>query len=492
MEKFNMYEEIAQRTGGNIYIGVVGPVRTGKSTFVKRFMDLMVVPNVENYYAKSRLIDQMPQSGDGRAVYTTEPKFIPEEGIAVKTSQNMSFNVKMIDCVGYMVEGATAGENQGTERLVKTPWDQELIPFSKAAQMGTDKVIREHSTVAIVLTTDGTIGEIPGANYKEAEEQTICQLMELGKPFMVVVNSKEPTGPSAIRTVERIRGRFNVPALALNCMRMNEDDIDKILTLLLSRFPATEISFHMPGYIDALDPGHWIKNSIIKSIKSWMESLDTIGSLKETIKELEENQLITSIDVKKLDMADGKVCVEICMDEGLYYQVIEEIMGQPVKNDSELFLMLKEYSKAKQSYDIIKDAMDQVEAEGYGIVQPRLEAMTLDEPEVFKQGNKYGVRLRATAPCLHIIKTDISTEVSPVVGSQSQSEDLVKYLNNQFDQDKEAIWETNLFGKSVQSMVTEQMDSKVNNVPETIRVKVQKSLQKISDEGKDYFICIII
>ena len=488
----SIYQDISRRADGNIYIGVVGPVRTGKSTLIRRFMDVMVFPNMTNPYEKNRVMDEMPQSGEGKTITTTEPKFIPPEAVSVSTRSGAVFSVRLVDCVGYLIPGVLGHEEEGKERMVATPWSEEKIPFSMAAEMGTEKVITEHSVVGIVVTTDGTIGEIPRKNYIEAEERTVQQLKNLHKPFVVVLNSTEPQSASARELAEELETRYGVPVMPVNCQKLNEEGFDKIFQKLVYQFPACEVDFRLPGFLDALPGSHWIKESIIESVRSWLKHFETIGDIMETCTMIADGKIIKEVRIVRADMGEGIVELEPVLDSSLYYKVVEEIMGAPVENDSQMFLLLREYAGAKMAFDNIRGALEQAEAEDYGIVAPRLSDMVLEKPEVFRQGNKYGVRMTAKAPCFHIIRTTISTEVSPVVGTESQSEDLAGYLIEQFGNEEEDIWETNLFGKSLKEMVTEQMESKVNNVPIPLREKVQRSLQRISDEGKDYFICIIL
>lgn len=492
MTNSTIYQDISRRADGNIYIGVVGPVRTGKSSLIRRFMDVMVFPNMTNPYEKTRVMDELPQSGEGKTITTTEPKFIPPEAVSVSTRSGAVFSVRLVDCVGYLIPGVLGHEEEGRERLVATPWSDEKISFTKAAEIGTEKVITEHSVVGIVVTTDGSIGEIPRKNYVEAEERTIQQLKSLHKPFVVVLNSAVPQQASAVELAEELEARYGVPVITANCQKLSEEGFDQIFQKLVFQFPASEVDFRLPGFLDALPGSHWIKESIIESVRNWLNHFETIGEIMETCSMIADGKIITEVRVVRADMAEGMVVLEPVLDSSLYYKVVEELMGAPVENDSEMFLLLREYARAKIAYDNIRSALEQAEATDYGIVAPRLSDMVLEKPEVFRQGNKYGVRMTAKAPCFHIIRTSISTEVSPVVGSESQSEDLAGYLIDQFGNEEEDIWETNLFGKSLKEMVTEQMESKVSNVPMPLREKVQRSLQRISDEGKDYFICIIL
>lgn len=488
----DIYNDIGKRAGGNIYIGVVGPVRTGKSSFIKRFMDILVFPNMANPHEKTRVMDELPQSGEGKTITTTEPKFIPPEAVPIVTSGGSSLNVRLVDCVGYLVPGVLGDMEEGKERMVQTPWVEEKIPFSKAATIGTEKVIKDHSVVGVVVTCDGSFGELPRSSFVEAEERTVGQLHALGKPFVILLNSATPQSQKAKELAKQLEEKYKVPVILANCQRMGEDSFEELFDKLINQFPACEVHLNLPGYLDALDDSHWIKTTIISQVKNWMKDFETIGEVVSTAEAIADGRVIRDVSVLWSDLSKGVVMLQPQMETALYYKVIEELMNATVENDRQLFMLLKEYAKAKMAYDNIKGALEQVAAADYGIVAPKLSEMVLEKPEVFKQGNKYGVRMTAKAPCLHIIKTTISTEVSPVVGSESQSEDLAAYLTDQFDKEDSEIWETNLFGKTLREMVTEQMEAKVHDVPEVLKGKVQKSLQKISDDGKDYFICIIL
>ena len=488
----SIYEDIGMRAGGDIYLGITGPVRTGKSTFIRRFMDILVFPNMTNQYEKTRVMDELPQSGEGKTITTTEPKFIPPDSVLVSTNSGNELKVRLVDCVGYMVPGVLGDKEDGKARMVSTPWSDEKIPFAQAAEIGTEKVICDHSVVGIVVTTDGSFGEIPRNNYVEAEEKTINQLKTLKKPFVVVLNSATPQSQKSKELALQLEDKYNIPVILTNCQRMSEEDFDNLFGQILNQFPVCQIDFMLPGYLDALPVSHWIKSTIVENVCTWMNSFETIGEAISGCGFLADGKIIKSIRIVSTDMSRGIVTIEPRREESLYYKVIEELMGAPVENDSQLFMLLKEYSEAKVAYDSVKGALKQAELNDYGIVAPKLSEMVLDKPEVFRQGGKYGVRMKAKAPCMHIIKTDITTEISPVVGTESQSQDLAELLSQQFAGEESDIWETNLFGKTLKDMVTEQMANKVDSVPEVLRSKVQKSLQRISDEGKDYFICIIL
>lgn len=491
MGNMSIYENIGRRTGGDIYMGVVGPVRAGKSTFIKRFMDLMVLPNVSDTYEKQRIVDEMPQSGSGRTITTTEPKFIPAEAVDLD-SEGMNLKIRLVDCVGYMVPGALGDTEEGEPRMVATPWNDEKLPFVKAAEVGTEKVIKDHSTVGIVITTDGSIDTLERDSYREAEEKVIRQLFDLKKPFVVIMNSTEPDGTFSQREAGALSDKFGVPVIRMDCARASEAEIRTVMTELLGRFPVREVAFHVPGYVEGLDSDHWLKSQLIENIKYWAHNFETIEELRDAVALLADGQIVKSAEVKNIDMGTGEAEIWIEMAEELYHKVISELMGETVDNDYRFFELLREFADAKKNYDKLRSAIKQVESKGYGIVEPDLSEMVLEEPEVFRQGGKYGIKIKAKASTMHMIKTDITTEVSPVVGSEKQSEDLVTSLKSEMAESPSGIWDTNFFGKTLQEMVAEQMENKIAAVPDNIREKMQKSLQKISDEGKEYFICIVI
>lgn len=499
MGNMSIYESIGRRTGGDIYIGVVGPVRAGKSTFIKRFMDLMVIPNVSDTYEKQRIIDEMPQSGSGKTITTTEPKFIPSEAVSLKLdaagmnkSADMHLDVRLVDCVGYMVPGALGHMEDGTPRMVATPWSENKLPFEQAAELGTEKVIKEHSTVGIVITTDGTIDTMDRDAYRDAEERVIRQLFDLRKPFVVVMNSTDPEGNKAREEASALSEKYGVPVIRLDCARATENQINEMLSSLLGRFPVREVAFRLPGYVEGLDNDHWLKSQLIEIIRYWAYSFDNVEDIKYAVSELADSELIETAEINNIDMGTGEVELKLEMAEELYYKVLTELMGETVESDYQFFGLLRQFAEAKTAYDKLRSAVNQVNDMGYGIVQPELSEMSLEEPEIFRQGNKYGIKIKAKAPALHMIKTDITTEVSPVVGSEKQSEDLIASLKAQMSESPDGIWNTNIFGKSLHEMVAEQMENKIASVPDNIRGKMQKSLQKISDEGKEYFICIVI
>ncbi|MBR7147696.1 MAG: stage IV sporulation protein A [Firmicutes bacterium] len=491
MDSCNIYKDIELRTNGEIYIGVVGPVRTGKSTLIKRFMDLMVLPNVEDGYEKQRIRDELPQSGSGKMIMTTEPKFVPAEAVELTLPGNANLKVRMVDCVGYLVDEALGHSEEGVVRMVSTPWNSEPIPFDKAAELGTEKVIRDHSTIGIVVTTDGSICGIDRESYIPAEERVIDEFRQLKKPFAIVLNSREPHSPGAIALRTQLEEQYKAPVILADCKTMGLEEIHHILGETLAEFPASEVNFYLPGFLEGLETDHRMKAALIRGIREWSQDARTLRDVRERLEQLVDGDIISDVTLRGMDLGTGRADVEIQAVKGLFYQVLGEIMECPVENDSQFFRLIREFTSAKQSWDKIAEAMAQVETTGYGIVQPKLSEMTLEEPEIFKQGSKFGVRLKARASSLHLIKTGISTEISPVVGTEKQSEDLIKYLMTEFETDPNKIWDTNIFGKSLQDMVTEQMETKLGNVPDNIRDKMQTALQKISDEGKEYMICLV-
>jgi len=492
MDHLNIYENITERTQGDIYIGVVGPVRTGKSTFIKRFMDLLVIPNVENVYVKERVKDEMPQSGAGKTIMTTEPKFVPNEAVEVTLSENSKFKVRLVDCVGYMVPGAIGHMEDGKPRMVNTPWNESDIPFEEAAEIGTRKVISDHSTIGLVITTDGSIAEIERNNYIQAEERVVKELKELNKPFIIVLNSIFPESERAIELKKDIEEKYGVPVITANCARMNISTVNHILENVLFEFPISQVNFKLPGWTDGLGKEHWIKENLIEKVREWSNDIVSIRDVKNSVQCFKEMEIIKESQINSVNLGSGLVEVGIDTGEELFYQVLEEITGYEVKGDYQFFEMIKDFAYAKKEYDKMKEALIQVKETGYGMVPPDYTDMELEDPEIYKQGSRFGVRLKAKAPSMHIIRTDIFTEVAPVVGSEKQSEDLVKYLLQEFETDPSKIWGTNIFGKSLNELVTEQMQSKLVSMPDNVRVKMQKTLQRIINDGKGNFICIII
>jgi stage IV sporulation protein A len=489
---FNIYNDIKNRTDGNIYIGIVGPVRTGKSTFIRRFTDLMVLPFVEDDNQASRIRDELPQSGAGRTVMTTEPKFVPAEAVTLQLNDDSSCSVRLIDCVGYMVDGALGSMEDDMPRMISTPWSSEPVPFDKAAEIGTRKVIMEHSTIGIVITTDGSIGDISRSDYENAEQRVITELQSVSKPFVIVLNSTHPYDESTLELAAGLEALYNAPVIPADCFNMDEYTIRDIIVSTLYQFPASQINITLPGFVSGLDTSHRIKRHIISLIQQLISGISTLRDVRQNVDSLVDGEITDGASIVKTDPGTGEITIDLSCVNGLFYQVLGEIMDCDVQNDHHFFELIRDFSTAKKEYDKLSEALKGVEDTGYGIVRPKLSEMSLEPPEIFRQGSRYGVRLKAHAPSLHIISTEVTTEIAPVVGTESQSEDLIKYLNTEFQEHPDRIWDTKIFGRTLYEMVTDQINSKLNNVPEELQFKVKRSLQRISDEGKDYFICIII
>lgn len=487
----NIYKDIAKRTQGDIYIGVVGPVRTGKSTFIKRFMDTKVLPNIENSYKRDRARDELPQSASGRTIMTTEPKFVPNEAVNIRIN-DADCNVRMVDCVGYMVRGALGSEEEGETRMVQTPWSDDPMPFDEAAEIGTEKVINDHSTIGIVVTTDGSITEIPRESYVEAEERVISELKKINKPFAVLLNSVNPTGSQAKGLQKTLEEKYGVPVICVSCATLDESDIESILTTVLYEFPLTEIGIDLPGWLDALDWSHPIKNEIFTAVRDGLKDVRKISDAKNKICKLSEIKYADDVKTVKTDLGRGVINLEIVTPEPLFYQVLSDATGLDITDDEKLLKMLMELKDIKKKYDKIEYALKEVDAKGYGIVYPSIDELRLEEPEIVKQGSRYGVRLKAAAPSLHLIKAEIETEVSPIVGTEKQSEELVHSLVDEFESEPQKIWESNIFGKSLHELVNDGLHTKLSRMPDESRFKIQETLQKIINEGSGGLICIIL
>ena len=488
----NIYNDIAARTGGDIYIGVVGPVRTGKSTFIKKFMENMVLPNIEDSLRRDRATDELPQSSAGRTIMTTEPKFIPEDAVEITLPSKSKMKVRMIDCVGYIVPSALGYIEGENPRMVKTPWFEEEIPFNMAAETGTRKVITEHSTIGLVVTTDGSISEIPRAEYAEAEKRVINELQELHKPFVVLLNCVEPNSPASQKLASEMTDLYGVPVVAVNCLELGQGDISDILSQVLSEFPIKEIRVDMPGWITSLDKNHWLRSDIFGRISSLAENLKKVNDIKDFSEKVSSGEYITASNIESMNLATGSAKINIVLHPALFFKIIEEETGIAVENENELMQKIKELSAAQSGYKRIQNALDEVEATGYGIVLPDIEDLSLEEPEIMKQGGRYGVRLRASAPSLHIMKADIQTEVAPIVGSESQSEELIKYLLKEFEENPSMIWQSNIFGTSLHQLVNEGLHNKLYRMPGDARLKLRETLERVINEGCSGLICIIL
>ncbi len=492
MENLGIYQDIAKRTEGDIYIGVVGPVRTGKSTFIKKFMELLVLPNIENEYKKERAIDELPQSASGRTIMTTEPKFIPNEAVEINLNGNVKMKTRLVDCVGYLVNNAIGYLEDDMPRMVKTPWSEEEIPFETAAELGTKKVIVEHSTVGIIVTTDGTITDIPREEYVMAEERVVKELKELNKPFIMLMNCQNPNDLYSRQMANELSEKYSATVVPINCLNLNIEDINYIFSKLLYEFMIERIEVKFPRWLDGLDINNELKVSLFENVKNSFCEAKRLKDVNENYLRLEECEEIKSSSIEEINLGTGVVTVKAELNESLFYNVLTKITGVEIKNEGELFSCISSFSKIKKDYDKMAYAIHEVNEKGYGIVTPGIEDLILDEPEIVKQGNKYGVKLKAKAPSIHMIKINTETEVSPIVGSEKQSEELVKYLLSEFENDPKKIWESNIFGKSLHELVNEGLQNKLARMPEEAQSKLQETLQRIVNEGSGGLICIIL
>ena len=487
----NIYEDIGKRTNGEIYVGVVGPVRTGKSTVIKKFMEEFVLPNIEEGYDKSRALDEMPQSAQGKTVMTTEPKFIPDEAVSVKIG-NASMKVRLIDCVGYLINGAMGTEENGEKRMIQTPWEKEPMEFERAAELGTKKVICDHSTVGLVVTTDGTIGDFSREDYVKSEEKVIKELKALNKPFVIILNSQDPSTKSARELAISLEEKYSAPVALVSALHLTYEDFEEIIKLLLGQFPVSEISFNMPKYVSTLEKDHWLKQSLYSSIRESVLSVSKIDDAEKCVCALEENEYIVKKPVPVYDLGNGRVAINVELAPSLYYKIMSELCGITITNDEELFLNIKHLAECKREFDKFSDAIYQVNSEGYGIVLPDVDDMTLEEPEIVKQAGAYGVKLKASAPSIHMIKASIETEINPIVGTAEQSKEIIKYMLDEFEDDPKKIWDSNMFGKSLYELVNEGLHAKLEHISPESRTKLSDTLTRVINEGSNGLICIIL
>lgn len=487
---YDLYKDIKERTGGEIYLGVVGPVRTGKSTFIKRFMDLLVLPQISREEERVRTQDELPQSASGKTITTTEPKFIPKDAVNLKLSDEIQVKVRLIDCVGFLVDGATGHLEEDKERMVKTPWHKEAIPFTQAAEIGTRKVINDHSTIGIVVTTDGSIGELERSSYISAEEKTIMELKKIMKPFVVLVNSVKPYSEETLQLVEDIKDKYQVAAMAINCLQMKKEDIYKCLKKALLEFPITSLEFFVPKWVESLSNKHPLKIDIIEKIREFMYKLDKMNDV------INQELDMTSTYVKRcnctdVSMAEGKVTYAMDVDEKYYYDMLSELTGEEIKNQYQLIELLKEYREKKQEYEKVLQAMENVRMTGYGVVTPEREEIQLEEPQIVKHGNRYGVKMRAESPSVHMIRANVVTEIAPIVGSEQQALDLMNYIKEERNHGK-GIWEINIFGKTVEQLIHDGIQSKISAIGEESQQNLQETMQKILNDSNGGMIFIII
>ena len=487
-----IYQDIANRTAGDIYIGVVGPVRAGKSTFIKGFMETQVLPNIENEYRRERAKDELPQSGSGRTVMTAEPKFVPEEAVDIALGDDGACSVRLIDCVGYMIPGAIGQLEDGNPRMVTTPWMDHEIPMTEAAELGTDKVIREHSTIGIVVTTDGSITDIPRSDYVEAEGRVIRELQKIGKPFLVLLNTTSPESAQAQELADEIAEQYNVTCLPVNCLSLDDETVASILKGILYEFPLTELDLTLPAWVEALPYDHPIKMGLYRAIRENTRHMRCIREVGPSIEALREYEGIDSARITSVQPGKGTASAELQLPRALFYETLSSQSGFALNDDGDLFSLLIDLSKVKAEYDKVSDALRDARETGYGIVVPTVEELNLEEPEIMKQGGRYGIRLKASAPSIHMIRADIETAVSPIVGNEKQSEEMVNYLMEEFEGDTAKIWQSNIFGRSFNEIVSEDLQAKLKRMPEDARKKLQETLERIINEGSGGLICIIL
>ena len=495
MEKgtaFCLYRDIAERTDGDVYIGVVGPVRTGKSTFIARFMEELVLPHMQPGPKKDRLLDELPQSGSGKTIMTTQPKFVPSEAAQVFLQEQTAVRVRMVDSVGYLVKGALGSTEGESQRMVHTPWFDQDIPFEQAAEIGTRKVITDHATIGMVVTTDGSIADLPRSAYVEAEDRVISELQALGKPFVIVLNSAAPRTAEALQLRESLESRHGVPVMLLNVKEMGLEDIQHVLESVLLEFPVREVRFTVPAWLHALEPGHWLVSHVMERVRSAGDEPRRMRESDVFQEAFAASDYVPGLRQEGLMPGEGRIDFSLTLQDGLFNRILGEECGTEIRGDAHLLSLMKELVAAKAEYDHVADALRAVRETGYGLVTPAMSEMTLQEPEIVRQGSRFGVKLKAHAPSLHMIRVDIDTEVNPIVGTEKQSEELVKYLLSGFENDRAGIWETEIFGKSLSDLVREGLASKLTRMPEDVRMKLQEALKKIINEGTGGMICILL
>lgn len=488
----SIYRDIAERTGGDIYIGVVGPVRTGKSTLIKRFLEQAVIPLMDNEHDRSRAIDEMPQSAAGKTVMTTEPKFVPDEAVHISVGNGAGMNIKFVDCVGYVVDEALGLLENGEPRMVRTPWQEEPLPFSEAAAMGTDRVIREHATIALLVTTDGSVTDIPRESYVQAEERIAAELRRINKPFAVILNSSDPDSGSARELAYSLEQKYGAPVALINCLESDAEDFSAIMSMILERFPIKEISVSIPAWAASLPDDHWLMSSLVDAVRQRSRDVRCMADLDSAFCNAGDLDYVRDISVSEKDMGVGRACVTVDLEDGLYYRIMSEITGHEIDGERALIDLIRSLSETKRKYDRVSEALEQVNEKGYGIVMPDITELSLAEPEIVKQAGGYGVKLRASANSIHMIRATIETEINPIVGTEAQSEELVRYMLSEFGEDPASIWNSNMFGKSLYELVNEGLHAKLQNMPDESRTRLSETLEKIINEGSGGLICIIL
>lgn len=488
----DIYSDISRRTGGDIYIGVAGPVRTGKSTFIKQFMEKLVIPNIDSEYRRERAIDELPQSSAGKTIMTTEPKFIPEEAVEITLPDGTVMKVRMIDCVGYIIPSAVGYIENEAPRMVMTPWFENEIPFNMAAEVGTHKVITEHSTIGLVITTDGSITDLPREEYEECEERVISELKKAGKPYVVLLNCSEPETARSKALAENLSGKYGTAVIPVNCLELEEEDITRILTEVLYTFPVKEINISMPSWINTLEKDHWLREAVFGHIREAAADVEDLRHIKPLAESIGKCEYIEKCGTLSIDLGSGTAVIGASLRSDLFYKIIGEATGLEINGENELMPKILELVDIKRRFGKYADAIQQMEQTGYGIVMPEVSELTLDEPEIIKQGGKYGVRLKAQAPAVHMVKTSINTEIAPIVGSERQSEELVMYMMSDFESSPEKIWDSNIFGKSLHELVSEGLYTKLGKLPEDARMRLRETIERMINEGCSGLICLIL
>lgn len=492
MEKVDIIKDIAERTGGDIYLGVVGAVRTGKSTFIKRFMETVVLPNIISEADRVRAKDELPQSAAGRTIMTTEPKFIPNNAVQISVAEGLEVNVRLVDCVGYAVQGANGYEDENGPRMITTPWFEEPIPFQEAAEIGTRKVIQEHSTLGVVVTTDGTIAEIPRSSYVEAEERVVLELKEVGKPFILLINSTNPYSAEARALRDELADKYDIPVMVTSVQDMDEEEMLTVMREVLYEFPVHEVNVNLPSWVMVLDDNHWLRSNFEESVRETVKDIRRLRDVDRVVGNFTDYDFIERAGLAGMDMGQGVAEIDLYAPDALYDKILMETVGVEIRGKDHLLQLMQEFSKAKREYDRFADALEMVKSTGYGIAAPPLEEMSLDEPELIRQGSRFGVRLKATAPSIHMIRVDVESEFAPIIGTEKQSEELMRYLMQDFEENPIKIWESDIFGRSLHSIVREGIQGKIAMMPDNARYKLQETLGRIINEGSGGLIAIIL
>lgn len=492
MEKVDIFKDIAERTGGDIYLGVVGAVRTGKSTFIKKFMELVVIPNIPSEADRARAQDELPQSAAGKTIMTTEPKFVPNQAASIQVAEGLDVNIRLVDCVGYTIPGAKGYEDENGPRMIHTPWYEEPIPFNEAAEIGTRKVIQDHSTLGVVVTTDGSIGEIPRSDYLEAEERVVDELKEVGKPFIMIVNSVQPHHPNTVALRESLQEKYDIPVLAMSVEGMRESDVYSVLREALYEFPVLEVNVNLPSWVMVLREDHWLRESYQEAVKETVKDIKRLRDVDRVVGHFNEFEFIDRAALAGIEMGQGVAEIDLYAPDELYDDILKEIVGVEIRGKDHLLSLMQDFAYAKAEYDQVADALRMVKQTGYGVAAPSLNDMSLDEPEIIRQGARFGVRLKAVAPSIHMIKVDVESEFSPIIGTEKQSEELVRYLMQDFEDNPLSIWNSDIFGRSLSSYVREGIQVKLAMMPDNARYKLKETLERIINEGSGGLIAIIL